>query len=52
MKKDAQGEYIGFLKNSSILGNSLGYKPEDRGFENRLSEILTLPNISGRLLSL
>jgi hypothetical protein len=32
----------------SLLVKALGYKPEGRGFETRLDEILNLPNPSGR----
>jgi hypothetical protein len=32
----------------SLVVKALGYKPEGRGFETRWSEILNLPNPSGR----
>jgi hypothetical protein len=32
----------------SLVVKALGYKLEGRGFETRLSEILNLPNLSGR----
>jgi hypothetical protein len=32
----------------SLVVKALGYKPEGRGFQTRLGEILNLPNTSGR----
>jgi hypothetical protein len=32
----------------SLVVKAVGYKPERRGFETRLGEILNLPNPSGR----
>jgi hypothetical protein len=47
MKQNNFGTCSAWGARGSLLVKALGYKSEGRGFENRLGELLNLPNPSG-----